>query len=170
MDRYLLNEELVITIPDGFRELTEEEFEEAFPGHKEDVFGVTDEESGMTAAVFWNRSGRLYTRFQTPQKIFAKLEPQLARWHRNYGLLSNISGELLGNPSEGIRYEYEKNEVPISAETIIFRSAKSIYIVYYFAPKDGADTTHKTFYKMLKALRLSSVKNEFPEGYEENEE
>ena len=166
MERYMLNEELVVTLPEGFEAMEEDAFEEAFPGHKEDAFAIHDKEKKITIGIFWNRSGFLYTKLRKP-KILAGLKPQFERYYGDYELLSAIEGKVLGNDSDGLRYEYTKDDVRYCGETIVCNSRKTIYVIYYSAPKEDAESAHKLFYGILRAFRLSSVEGEFPNGYEE---
>ena len=133
METALLNNELKLTCPEGFREMSKEElsgynFYSEAPG-----WCVNDADRHIMVSVSWKQVPGLFAKMLKVKDVAKSMEGQMAQAMKafQYKLVEFTARTPGGKEAEGFRYDYTVQDTGMSGE--------SVFALNYFAECDIKD-------------------------------
>ena len=130
----LLNEELNLACPEGFREM--DQAERAKLNMLKDGEGVclTDPARHTVLSVGWKRTGRLLSFLASAEDSAKSMEHRIAKAMAVYGYRSEgfLSGQIDGAPAKGFRYVYTAQGVEMCGESWAVKHGKTFYYLHVY--------------------------------------
>ena len=154
MNNVIINNELNLTYPDGFHEMSEEELTKYF-STPADRWGVFNSDEFILLSVKWTKAGFKRT-FTDAESYMIELEAILRRRLVNYQRLLEFKTKVGGKKAQGIRFEYRvKDSVRIHVgDLITFKYKKYFYSILYLTRKKNAAAARPAFQEVLNSVTL----------------
>ena len=152
----LLNNELEITLPDGFHILTEEELAGMnFSDGKPDLC-ISDPERHIIISIAWRKSG-FAAHLLSAKDVIGKMESGIRKSMEPYGysLETFLTEDMNGTPAEGFRYEYEAQGISMIGETFSVRKGKVFYYIHCYLRKALREESLQTLESFFGTFRWS---------------
>lgn len=136
----LVNGELTITLPEGFRAMTAEEMQKGFAGTMPNAVGFRDEANHVIAIVAWNETNRFLVKLASPKSLTKRAEMTLPRLYKDhdYHFDGRFTSKLAGIEAHGIRYGFTTQGIAHDAETVMIPKGKRCYSLYYYTRSECA--------------------------------
>lgn len=158
MGEMLINGELRLAYPEGFRELDAGEIAQVFNDGYPDRRGIRDEERHALLIVAWKVSGEKVTKLASTKSLAERAEKLLAKGYRKarvpYGCHGFFESRLCGEEAWGFRYDYAVQGVEQTAETVIFKNGACCYTLQYTTRTANAPENLEAYESILASLTL----------------
>ena len=154
MSEVKLNDELTVTIPEGFHVMDEEEQKQVFSGYSEDRWSIRDEAGNTTVSIMWNKLNFLQAAMANLDATAAQVEQAMSRNMRDYLLTDSVSPLVGGEKSKGFCYTYSVGEEPYTGEWLALRHKRVLYIVAYYAKNVDGEPAWEIFDRLLETFRF----------------
>lgn len=153
----LINNELSITLPEGFRTMDAEELQRSYGQRVDTMHGYRDEGRHAILTVMWNDSNKLAARIAGAKAIAKRAEKLHARMNKDadYHFEGFFDTQLAGCKARGIRYGYSREGVAYDAQTIIFLHEGCCYSVYYYTHAKLAEQNAGALEAILSSLSFA---------------
>ncbi len=138
MEKTVLNSELILTCPEGFRELTKEELGQYRYYKETPGWCVKDEDRHIMLSVSWVKSFGPIAAVTNSEGVAKSMEKKVRKLmaQSGYRLDGFIRRELGGKTADGFRYEYTAQETEMTGETFSVKNGRMFYYIYYYARTD----------------------------------
>ena len=153
----LLNQELNISFPEGFHVLNDEErrglrFIENGPG-----VCVSDPQRHILVSISWRTIGGFAALLLNTGDAAMKMESNISEAMKSYGyqLGGFIDKELDGLRAVGFRYDYQSQDIDMTAEAYLLKKGKVFYYFYVYARTEGKDDSLSVWETILNSIRWS---------------
>ncbi len=106
MQDAVVNGELTITVPEGFKVLDSEGLKELYNDDNTDRWGMMDDQRQMVLSVFWHKNGGLISFLAKPEDVCMSTEKKLSKALKGYGyeLEGFYEKNLCGKKACGFRH------------------------------------------------------------------
>lgn len=154
MNKARINNEIELTYPDGFREMSEDELSKYFssPANR---WGAYNADEHIILSVSWTKKG--FLSFLTDEEsILIGAESCMKRNLLNYQRISSFKTTVASKKARGIRFEYRVNDAKIIqvGDLIVFRQKNKFYAVHYITRKANAGSSRVAFEETLKSISV----------------
>ena len=145
-----INNEMNLTYPDGFREMSEEELTRYF-GSPENRWGVYDAEKHIILSVGWKKAG-----LSDVDMALFEIESRMRRSLVNYQRIGEFNIKIAEKKAQGVRFEYRVNDSARVHVGDLFavKCNKKFYTVSYITRKFNAAETRPAFEEVLKSISI----------------
>lgn len=152
MNTVKINNEVNLTYPESFNEMSDEELARYF-GKPDDRWGAYDADRHIILSVSWAKAGFMSS---DPEMVVAGAEARLRRNLLNYQRISEFKTKIASKKTYGIRFEYRVNDARIVqvADLMTFKYKKNFYSVYYITRKSTAAADRADFEEIVKSISL----------------
>ena len=158
MAQALIHDELDISYPDGFAQMSAEELRQAYNNPYPNIWGIRDEERHVILAMFWKDSNELVSKLASAEQLAKRAEKQLAKGMRKnaYRPGGTFVTSIAGCEAHGFRYTFTAvGDVAQEAETIVFKRGKTCYTLYYYTRPETAAANRPVHDAILATLRFA---------------
>ena len=133
MNKVLLNQELTITIPDGFRQMTEEELRSQNLYKEPPKWCITDPARHIVVSAAWKKS-TFASLMISSEEVAKKMENEIRTAMTPYGyqLEGFISEEAGGHTLDGFRYSYTAQGIEMTGETFSVKKDRTFYYIHCY--------------------------------------
>ena len=155
MDRQItLNEELTLSWPKGFFEMTKEELEQAYRGDDSEHWALQNKDRHVIIMVMWKKYSPLAIRLTGPKKMLKKNEKLTRAMCRNvnYHLEFFFTHVVAGTVCGGFCYTYRIQDIRQAVKTVLLRKENCIYSISCYGRAENAAADHKLFDMILKSV------------------
>ena len=156
MNNVKINNEIDLTYPDGFNEMSEQELTRYF-GKPDNRWGVYDAPNHIVLSVAWTKAG-FFSFLADEESFLIGLESRMRRSLLNYQRLGMYKTKLEPKKKAiGIRFEYRVNDaVTIQVcDLFTFKHKKKYYAIYYITRQQNAIESRPAFDEVLKSIKIS---------------
>lgn len=148
-----ITDELKITIPDGYREMTEEEYGKAFGAtDTRGIFGVRNEENKSMLALFWVKPSAFIGFLADASSVAESTERRLKALLKDYAHTGKIRTKVCGKTGRGFTYRYLLGGEPELGRTVCFKHKGTFYTAYWYAGEKEADLSGNDFDEFLNGM------------------
>ena len=154
MKQATVNNELTLTYPDTYQEMSEEELLRYYRT-AENRWGVYDQERHVILSVSWKKAGIL-SFFTDAESMMIGVEAQLKRSLINYRRKDAFKTRIAKQKGFGIRFEYRTNGANIYQIGDI-RSIKhkgKFYSLQYIGRRITDEECHPDFDRMVESVKF----------------
>ena len=150
-----INNEIDLTYPESFVEMSEEELTRHF-GKPDNRWGAFDADQHIILSFSWAKSSFVKT-LGDADLYLSEIEARLRRGLVNYQRVLSFNTKVGGKKAFGIRFEYRVNDsVNIHVgDLVVFKYKKKYYAVYFITRKKNAASSRPAFQEMLQSITLA---------------
>ena len=149
-----LNDEFVITCPEGFRLMSEEE--KAGLRFIENGEGVCLEDKGrhIVASIAWKTSG-FAALFANPKAAVKSMEPRTRKPMEAFGyqLEGFTEREIAGLPAHGFQFRYEASGTAMRGSSTVMKSGKTFYYLHFYWRDELHEASSAVIDEMMNSIR-----------------
>lgn len=153
MEKILLNDQLTLSIPDGFHIMSPEELSGLGTGTEPAKWGISDPERHMIVAVTWKKFNGLLTALAGTKDVAKGMEARLRGSMKQYGfeLETYLSKTIGGQAADGIRYSYVVQGIAMTAELLAVKYNKTYYYPSCFFHQELRDESLRVWEGILES-------------------
>lgn len=153
MNNARINNEIDLTYPDGFAEMTGEQLARYF-GSPDNRWGAFDDANHIILSVAWKKAG-FFGFLNDAESMMIGAEARMKRNLVNYQRVNSYKMKIADKKKAfGIRFEYRVNDSVMLhvGDLVIFKHKKKFYSVYYITRKINAAASLPAFEEVLKSI------------------
>ena len=156
MNKVLINNELNLTLPDGFTRIGEEEVRKNYSSATENIWGAKNPDAHRSIFVLWKKVNRLLAAIADPGASVKKTESDMKKLleSKSYRLDGFFTKDLKIGEVHGFSYEYKTEDVTQCATTAVLKHKGNIYTVNFYSRK-GSGSTSDDFDSILESLSFN---------------
>lgn len=148
-----INNEINLTYPDGFAQMSEEALTRYFstPNNR---WGVYNDERHIILSVSWTKTG--IGRPSNPDDLLTQVQARMCRNLLCYQKLGEFKIKIGGKKSSGIRFMYRVNDAKVVhiADLFVFKHKKHLYAVHYITRKATAAEDRLLLQEALNSITV----------------
>ena len=155
MTDVLINKELTLSVPEGYRLMDAVELERYF-GLSYNRWGILDKKRRIIVSVSWTDKDN-YGLFADLKRVVDKAEETFAKNLIAYRRTGDVETTVASIKAKGVRFTYktDKTESETDGEVVILKRQRLFYAIYYISAKDRFDENLPEFETMLGSVRFS---------------
>jgi len=152
-----LNNELTLSWPSGFHQMTDEEMKEAYRGDDSMHWGFWDKERHTVIMVLCKKYNPLAIKLTSQKKMVIKNEKMTrAMCSKNaYKFEFFFTHQLAGSIVGGFCYTYSVGEIRQAAKCVLVQRKNYIYNIACYGRAENSPTDHELFDKVLDSVSFS---------------
>ena len=154
MNTASINNELNLTYPDGYKEMSEEELARYFssPANR---WGAYNADEHIILSVSWTKAG-FFSFMSDAESVLIGAEGRMRRNLLNYQRISSFKTTVASKKARGIRFEYRVNDARLVqvGDLIVFKQKNKYYAVHFITRKLNAGSSRKAFEEILKSISV----------------
>jgi hypothetical protein len=139
MNTEVVNGEIMIEVPEGFRVYDKAELDQAYTDSNPDRWGMTNDERHIVVSVFWHKNNALVVALAGSREACKGTEKKLSKGLKNHGYVLEgfYQRDICGQKGHGFRHRYNLNGEEYISEVTLFMKGRVCYTVYcYTRSKD----------------------------------
>ena len=150
-----LNNELELTIPEGFHEMDEEERSKLTFAGGEPGLCISNPDLHIVVTVGWRRLVRLAAFAVTARSAATDTEIQISKMMKrlNYQEKGFSDRELGGKSASGFRYIYDSKNTKMMGETFFVKNGKTLYGINYYGRRSLEKESMPAWKELLDSVR-----------------
>ncbi|MBQ1467757.1 MAG: hypothetical protein IIZ27_04700 [Solobacterium sp.] len=147
----VLNQELMISVPEGFHVMSEEELSKLNHYGQIPNWCVSDPDRHIILSVSWKKSGFASLLLNTAE-VAKKMEGEIHRLLASYGytLKEFISEDIGGISADGFRYSYTAQNVPMIGESLSVKKGKVFYYIHGYLREELQEESLRTLEEIFR--------------------
>ncbi len=156
MKESIINGEIVLKYPDGFRPMDHEELVRYF-GTANNMAGIRSPEQHILLSVAWNKVNMLLSMLADPNSVVNGMDKKLRGKLRDYQRTSDITMDVCGAKAKGFTFVYTAQDADTvqTGNILSFKQGKCFYVIQYAARKEDEQEAQNIFDKIIASLTLS---------------
>ncbi len=156
MQDAVVNGELTITIPEGFKVLDSEGLKELYNDDNADRWGMMDDQRHMVLSVFWHKNGGLVSFLAKPKDVCLSTEKKLSKALKDYGyeLEGFYEKDLCGKKACGFRHIHTIKGVEYTSEVTQIMQGRVCYTIYAYSRSDNETENRPVLNEILDGMRF----------------
>ena len=154
MTDIIINNELKMSCPEGFREMTRDEIHQQFGQTTEDQTGIRNESGSVYINVMYHRFNALIGAMISNKGLAQDRENRLKKIYKDkmYRSSELFHREIAGHEAYGFSYEFVLNDISMYAECILFKTKNTTYTVYYYTRKENNEQNHPALDEVCSSM------------------
>ena len=134
MERILLNDQLELSCPEGFRRLNEEEIKKFNFANEAPGCVLQNEECHLIVSLAWRKVNFLLSRLISVKELSGRMADYIANADKDYGHKrgENFDVRVAGEKAAGFEYSYTVEDTAMDARVIITRHRGFFYYMYFY--------------------------------------
>ena len=156
MKSFTINNELTLSCPDGFREMSTEELNKISSSRNPNRFGIWDEERRLMLAILWYKANVFQASLTDPRTSLRSVEMQLQSLLRPNGFTKTGSFHypIAGQQAKAFSYAYMVTDLLQTGEVFMFRNKRMYYTIFTYAWEAIAGEVQETLRGILDSMRI----------------
>ena len=161
MNTTVLNGQLQVSYPDGFRQMDAEELGRLFPKQVATSWGIWDTDRHIVVTVLWNESNALLSKLVSNKDLAKRLRKHLTKAYANNGFRAQgiVKTEISGTQACGFDFAYQVEGIDQVGEIMVFRHVEGhtccCYTIYYYTREERAAQSREVLEEILASMRLA---------------
>ncbi|MDO5133853.1 MAG: hypothetical protein Q4D81_12885 [Eubacteriales bacterium] len=154
METSLLNNELMITVPDGFHVMDDEELGRLNSFGEKPGWSIADPDRHITISIAWKKNA-MASFLLNPREIAKKMEMSLQKIMAPYGyeLQMFVQENLGGVEAPGFRYAYSVQETGMIGESLSMKKGKTFYYVHCYLRRELLEESIPVLQEIFESCR-----------------
>ena len=154
IEEAVLNEELVINIPEGFHELGVAELESINHYGNVPDWCISDPDRHMILSISWKKNG-LAAMLLSSKDVAKKMETELKRLMAayNFETQGEVKEDVGGLKADGFRYSYKAQSIDMAGETLSIKKGKMFYYIHCYMREELLHESRQVLKEILKSAR-----------------
>lgn len=156
MEKVLVNDNLELAMPDGFRTMERDEVKKAYGFDYDCLWGMRDEERHMMLTIIWKVSNKVLAKLGTAKIIAEQQDKGLRKRFKRMGYQSGDVRpiEIAGIEGCNFSYSYELEGTELACETNVVKDGTCCYSIYYYTRADCAEENRSLYEDILASMKL----------------
>lgn len=157
MGKALVHDDLRVTTPATFVEMTADELRQAFLDDNPNRWGARDVRHHVMFVISWQDSNALLARLVSTSALIRRAEKLSAKGYHDYAyqLGGFFKRSLCGLDAEGFDFTYELQGVTQKAQDIVFKHGKTCYTLYWVERTGAGKSGERMRESILESLALA---------------
>jgi len=157
MGKALVHDDLRVTTPATFVEMSPGELSQVFLDNNPDRWGARDVRNHLMFVISWQDSNKLLAKLVSTNALIRRVEKLASKGYRDYGyqLDDFFTRDLCGLEAEGYRFSYELQGIPQKAQNIVFKHGRTCYTLYWVERKGAGKHAERARELILDSLALA---------------
>lgn len=160
MVKAVINNEVLLSYPEGFVEMDREALKEAFLDDNPNRWGIKDEKRHMLVTVLWNRTNMITAMITGPGTIADsaehKMKTSLSKSRYKFGRFERK--KVSGRNANGFTYEYVLEGVEQIGEVLVFQNVNCYYTLYTYALKENRQAARVVIDAIESSIQFTNDK------------
>ena len=154
METALLNNELTISVPDGFHVMDDEELGKLNSYGEKPGWCITDPDRHITVSIAWKK-GAVASFLLSSREIAKKMDMSLQKMMAPYGYERQmfVQEDLGGRDAFGFLYSYDVQEIGMSGESLSAKNGKTFYYVHCYMRRELLEESLPVLKKIFESCR-----------------
>lgn len=151
----VLNECLVVTPPDGFHVMTEEERHGMTLLEDGPWVGLSDPDRHILVTMGWKQVNKLAAKMLSGRNLAENMEKQVRRAMAALGYQPDGFRErqIAGTSAHGFGYEYTAQQIDMSAESYVLKMDATLYYFHFYARSERKEESLVVWNSLLESIR-----------------
>lgn len=155
MQEIIINDELVLCVPDGFHVMTEEERSGLQMLNGGEWIGLSDPDRHIKVSVGWKKINGFSALLLSGKDLAKNSEksvsgPMSAYGYRLEGFLETV---IAGEKAAGFRYRYDAQQIAMAAELDALKIGKSVYYFNLYSRGEHRKESAAVWQDLLGMIR-----------------
>jgi hypothetical protein len=149
-----IDSELLLTVPDGFHELTEDERSKMNMPWAGQWVGISDPERHIVVTAGSKKAGLPARLLLSTRDLAGNMEKQIRGAMASFGYRAEGPASYLiaGEKACGFRYAYEAQGIAMCAESCVFRRRGKIYFLHLYAREELSAESFAVWEEILSSV------------------
>ena len=154
MGQVVLNGEVTLTYPEGFRELTREEIQQMEGVKGDPGMCIRDEERHIIVTAGWKKSA-LAALMLKEGDVTARIQGQMESAMEEFGyeLQGFLEREVGGKTVKAFRYTYETHGVGMLGEALVVKHKRTFYYLYFYCRTEQPEPAGEIWEEMMRSIK-----------------
>ena len=145
MNEVVLNDQLHLAYPDGFRLMDDEELARLFTDQVPNSWGIWDTDRHIVVSVLWNESNALLSKLVSNKDLAKRIRKHLSKAYANSGFRADgvVKTEVCGTEACGFDFDYQVEGIDQVGKIMVFKHVEArtccCDTIYYYARKEQAE-------------------------------
>ena len=152
----IINGDLKIEVPEGYRVLSKEEMKAMYLDDNPDRWAMRNEAMHHTVAVLYHKSNPFLAMLADVKSIAESTQLKLSRGLAPYQYERGefFPASLCGQKAYGFTYRYVNHEVLTDGKVIVFKHGNICYTVYEYSADGYTDANRPVFESVCSSMEL----------------
>ena len=157
MGKALVHDELRVTTPATFVEMTADEMNQMFQDSNPHRWGARDVRHHRMFVIMWQDSNGLLAKLVSTNALIKRVEKLSAKGYagHDYQRGDFFERTICGLEAEGFSFTYTVQGVAQKAQNIVFKHGKTCYTLYWVERAGGGSAGERAFESILDSLALA---------------
>ena len=151
-EKILVNNEVYMTVPEGFHVMIEEELRQLFGDADPARWGLWDKERHIMVILDWKEYSPLTLKLTNVKKIATQNERIMEKGYKNntFRLEGFFSAQVDGHEAEGYRYTYQVQGIGQKAESLLMIQKHTVYRLSFIGRTEN-EAADEPLYEELRS-------------------
>ncbi len=147
----ILNDELKLSLPDGFRVMDEAERGRLHMLAEGGGICVSDPDRHILISAGWKQAGMLAGMLVNERDLAKNMETSVSRALAQSGYRGEeaVRKTIGGLEASGFRYTYTAEGICMAGESLAFKSGKTLYYIHLYAREESREASLKIWDEIL---------------------
>ena len=150
MNEQIINGEVAVTVPEGFKALSEQEVRAWNPKAYGNNFVMRNEQDHLAIIVSWKKTNFLNKNMPL-SKVIDTTKDNLKKADPSFQTVENITTSLAGKEAEGFRYTYSVQDTEQTGIYLLTKYNHTLYAFAYIARSNNFDEQYHSFEEILNS-------------------
>jgi hypothetical protein len=160
MIKAIINNEVMLSYPDGFEEMDRAQLKDAFLDDNPNRWGIKDEKRHMMVTILWNRTNMISAVITGPGTIADSAEHKMktSLSKSRYKLNGFTKRKVSDRNANGFSYEYVLEGAEQIGEVLVFQNVNCYYMLYAYALKKNQKAAKVVIDAIENSIRFTNDK------------
>ena len=156
MQEITVNEQVIMTFPDGFHVMTEEERSKMNVAGEGSWIGVADPDRHMIVSAGWRQAGGLAGILLNGHDIAKEAEKRIRKPMQPFGYRLEGFAErtIAGMNAYGFRYAYTAQDIGMNSETYAVKNGKAVMYFHVYFREELREESLSVWNDILNSARM----------------
>ncbi len=156
MPTITINEQLSLTYPENYLEMSSDELAKAYNDGYQNRWGIKDENRHIIICIQWGEEHRFLSKIADVESVLNNDEKKIRKMLKDnsYSFDSQIKTTIDGMESEGFRYDYSVQGIEQHAEHIVFKHDDVFFKIYIYTRKELLTENRTTIDEVIGSIRF----------------
>ena len=155
MTEEIINDELVLTVPDDFKILNTQEIILFTRKSAKDNFVIRNIEKHSAVDIAWSKTNFINRRIPVA-KMTSITKDNIKKANPTFKMQDNVKAEIVGCEAEGFRYTYKAKKNDVIGEYLLIKCNNSLYSFTFISNAELFDENYLVYEEFLKNVKLKA--------------
>lgn len=156
MKEYIVNQQMHISVPDDFREFSQEEMNALYRDDNSSRWGVKSEEKHVSLVIFYHKSNALLASLTNVKDLannIRKKYDSMGRDH-NYEMKGTFEDTIAALDAAGFDYAYDVGGIRQAGRITVVKKKGMCYTLYYYAREPLSAEAIETWKNLTDSITI----------------